>query len=138
MAGRKRTVTVDEFLGNIVEDIVKGSVKPSSKFAIKHGKSPDTGFGVRLGLRGSLDATLVEDVAQHRGFALKLTPGAVVNELGLDSSVGVNLGTDRGIDGHGAGKVHWWCEVAIGDTEGMAWIREIDSDDDGLSTDGGI
>lgn len=137
MAKRKKSIAIDEFLGNIVEDIVKGSVKPSSRYATKHGKSPDTGFGIRLGMRGELDATLVEDADTSRGFSLKLTPGVALPELGMDSSVGFDADSDRKIDGQGAGKVSWWCEVAIGDTEGMAWIREIDSDDDGLTTDGG-
>ena len=128
MAGRKRTVTIDEFLGNVLEDVLKGSGKPASRFAAKHGRDPETGFGLRLGMRGALDATLVEDAKSSRGFSLRLTPGIAIPELGSDSGLGFDQGRDTAIDGKGSGKIEWWCEVAIGDTQGMAWIQEIEED----------
>lgn len=115
---------MDEFLGDVLADLMRAggrrAVKQAGK-AFKHG----TSYRFRVGVSGTAQGEIVEDVDKRSGLRVELRPGPLVQEV--TGSVGYERGTDRGINANVTGGLGWFCEVEV--LNAVAIEGDADGDD---------
>lgn len=100
---------LDEFFGDLVADLMRGSGKGVKQAGKAHKKG--TAYRLKLGIQGTCNGSIDENVANGSRLEARITPGPIVTQVGGEASGGMSR--SRTLAAQGDGAWTWFAELEI-------------------------